>query len=59
MNREGHKCEKGILANDCEAPILKRIRAKNPPLPFYPTEREGRAFGFIVSCCQTIEQRKE
>jgi hypothetical protein len=24
MNKEGHKCTKGILANDCEAPILKR-----------------------------------
>jgi hypothetical protein len=64
MNEEGHKCTKGILANDYEALILKRtpkgcpFQVENPPLPFYPTKRHGRDFGFIVSCCQTIEQIK-
>jgi hypothetical protein len=45
INEEGHKCKKGILANDYHAPILKRklkecpFQVKNPPLPFYLTER--------------------
>lgn len=64
MNEEGHKCEKGILANYCEAPILKGTPLRCPfqvekePSSALLSDGEAGQSGFIVSCFKTIEQRK-
>jgi hypothetical protein len=64
MNEEGHKCAKGILANDSEALNSEKetegvsLLGREPSSSLLSDGEQGRDFGFIVSCCQTIEQIK-